>query len=96
MSKINTQPTVNLLREEVESWRPFFDALRAEDRMIARDLVERCWRFASAIQSSKKRYLVEPLLLTILLIQEERIKWSESELKRLREEIDAWKQKAGY
>lgn len=95
MSETDTKSTTSLLQEELESWRPFLDALRDDDRQIARNLIEKCWKFVNAIESSGKKYLVEPLFLTILLIQEERIKWLESQIKMLREEIDAWKSKAG-
>jgi len=93
---LETEPTTNLLKEEIESWKPFNDALRGEDRAIAKELMEKCWRYAPAIESSRKKYLVEPFFLTILLTQERRIRWLESELKLLKEEIDVWKSKAGY
>jgi len=93
---LETEPTTNLLKEEIESWKPFIDALRWEDRAIAKELMEKCWQYAPAIESSKKKYLVEPFFLTILLTQEQRIRWLESELKLLKEEIDVWKSKAGY
>jgi len=95
MSETDAPRTIRLLRDEVESWRPFLDALRADDREIARALIERCWRFAGAIEASRKSYLVEPFFLTLLLAQEERIRWLESELKRLSEEIAVWKSKDG-
>ncbi|MBI2127024.1 MAG: hypothetical protein HYU02_06920 [Thaumarchaeota archaeon] len=56
--------------------------------------MERCWRYVSAIESSKREYLVEPFFLTILIDHEKKIRWIEYELDRLREEIDVWK-KAG-
>jgi len=93
---LETEPTPRLLKDEIESWKPFIDALRAEERAIVKDLIEQCWRYASAIESSKKTYLVEPFFLTILLIQEKRIRFLESGLKLLREEINVWKSKAGY
>ena len=96
MFETKTQPITNLLKEEIESWKRFIDALREEDREIARNLIERCWRFDSAIESSGKKYLVEPFFLTILLLQEDKIRWLESELKLLREEINDWKSKAGF
>lgn len=93
---LETEHTTNLLKDEIESWKPFTDALRAEDREMLKDLIEECWRYASAIESSKKKYLVEPFFLTILLILEKKVRLLESELKVLREEIDLWRSKAGY
>ncbi|MBI4258371.1 MAG: hypothetical protein HY619_05400 [Thaumarchaeota archaeon] len=95
MQETDMQQTINLLKDEIESWRPFVDALRAEDREIMRNLIDRCWRFVVAIESSKKQFLAEPFFLTVLLIQAEQIKWLESDVKRLREEIAAWKSQDG-
>jgi hypothetical protein len=87
MPEIHSAPTIHLLREELESWKPFLNALRGEDREIARRMFEECWRFVGAIESSGKTYPVEPVFLTILLIQQNKIKWLESEVNLLRKEI---------
>ena len=91
----DTKQVISLFREEIESWKPFIDALRADEREIMRSLIDKCWLYVTAIEASKKRYLVEPLFLTMLLLQEERIRWLESNVKRLREEIAEWKSKDG-
>ena len=96
MSKVSQQPKARSFRGEVESWKPFIDALRADDREVARSLMQRCWRFEDAIESSGKSYLVEPFFLSLLVTQEEKIRWLESEMKRLAEEIRAWKSRGGY
>jgi len=91
----NSQSVVNLLKNEIESWKPFIEALRESERNVVNDLIKKCWRFSSAIQSSKKRYLVEPFFLTILLVQGEQIRWLSTEVRRLQGEIDVWKSKDG-
>jgi hypothetical protein len=83
--------SVRLLREELESWRPFVEALRFEDRQVARDMMERCTRYVEAIEASGKEYLTEPFFLSVLLVQERQIRVFEAELKRLRGEAEAWK-----
>ena len=88
---LETEPITKLLKYEIESWRPFVDALRAEDRAVVKDLMEECWRYASAMESSKKKYMVEPFFLSILLILGRKVGWLESEVQLLREEIDVWK-----
>jgi hypothetical protein len=88
--------SVRLLRQELESWRPFVEALRLEDRRLAREMMESCWRYVEAIEQSGKDYTTEPFFLTVLLIQERRIRGFEAELERLRGEVEAWKRsKAG-
>jgi hypothetical protein len=83
--------SVRLLREELESRRPFVEALRFEDRQVARDMMERCTRYVEAIEASGKEYLTEPFFLSVLLAQEEQIRTFEAELKRLRGDVEAWK-----
>ncbi len=95
MLETNSKSVVNLLKNEIDSWKPFIEALRESERNVVNDLIEKCWRFSSAIQSSKKRYLVEPFFLTILLVQGDQIRWLSTEVRRLQEEIDVWKSKDG-
>ena len=94
MASTNTNVVVRLLKKEVDSWRPFLDALREDDREVARKLLARCWKYVEAIESSGKPYLVEPFFLSVLLVQEERITALESELEHLRKELEAWRQKS--
>ncbi|MDA4114779.1 MAG: hypothetical protein OK474_12110 [Thaumarchaeota archaeon] len=83
--------SVRLLREELESWRPFVEALRLEDRQVAREMMERCTRYVEAVEASGKEYLTEPSFLSVLLVQEKQIRVFEAELKTLRGEAEAWK-----
>jgi hypothetical protein len=88
--------SVRLLKAELKSWRPFVEALRFEDRQVARDMMERCTRYVEAIEASGKKYLVEPFFLSILLTQERQVAAFEAELEKLRGEVEAWKRsKAG-
>ena|SRR5208282_1884570 len=88
--------SVRLLKAELESWRPFVEALRFEDRQVAREMMERCTRYAEAIEASGKEYLTEPFFLSVLLTQEKQVAGFEAELEKLRGEVEAWKRsKAG-
>ena len=62
--------TVRLLKEELEGWRPFVEALRFEDRQVAREMMESCWRYVEAVEQSGKEFLTEPFFLTVLLAEE--------------------------
>ena len=86
---------VRLLRRELESWRPFIEALRFEDRVVARQLMESCWRYVEAVEASGKDYLTEPFFLTVMLVQERHLRALEVELERLKGELESWKSKAG-
>ena len=86
---------IRLLKEELEGWRPFIEALRFEDRQVAREMMESCWRYAEAIEQSGKDYLTEPFFLTIMLMQERRLRGFETEFEKLKGEVETWKSKAG-
>jgi hypothetical protein len=91
----NSETTIRLLKRELDSWRPFIEALREDERFAVRNLLEKVWRYTEAIESSEKTYLVEPFLLAVLLAQEERVNFLEDETAKLRSEVEAWKAKAG-
>ena len=92
---VEERVSVRLLREELESWRPFIEALRLEDRRVAREMTESCWRYLEAIEQSGKEYLTEPFFLTVLIVQEKRLRGFEAEFEKLRGEVEAWRSKAG-
>jgi hypothetical protein len=92
---IEEKVNVRLFKEELESWRPFIEALRFEDRQVAREMMESCWRYLEAVEQSGKDYLTEPFFLTVLLMQERRIRGFEGELQKLKAEVEAWKSRAG-
>jgi uncharacterized small protein (DUF1192 family) len=95
MASADTDVVVRLLKKELDSWRPFLDALREDDKEVGRKLLARVWKYEEAVESSGKPYLVEPFFISVLLVQEERITALESELERLGKELEAWKQRAG-
>ena len=87
--------TIRLLKEELDSWRPFVEALRFEDRQVAREMMESCWRYVEAVEQSGKEFLTEPFFLTVLLAQEKRLKEFDTEFETLKGEAEAWKSRAG-
>jgi hypothetical protein len=95
--------SVKLLRQELESWRPFVEALRFEDRQVARQMMESCWRYIEAIEASGKDYVTEPFFLTLLTVQERRLRTLELEFEKMEGEVRSWasstekkKKKAGF
>jgi hypothetical protein len=77
------------LRDEVDSWRGFADALRLEDKAVYTRMVDQIWPYASAIDAAQKPYPVEPFFLTLLLIQHRLIEWLQRQLEEVRRERDA-------
>lgn len=85
------QPTVRLLRQELESWKGFIEALKGDDKVVAQEMMDACLKYVEAIEQSGKFYLTEPFFLSILLDQQKKIRAFEGELERMRAEVEAWK-----
>jgi len=88
---LETEPKVNLMKREVDSWRPFVDALRSDDREAARRMIQDCYRLAGAIESSGKTYTTEPFFFSLLLLQRETTVQLKAELEALEAKAGAWK-----
>ena len=82
--------SVKLLRQELESWRPFVEALRFEDRQVAMRMMESCWRYIEAIEASGKDCVTEPFFLTLLIVQERRLRALELEFEKVEGEVSSW------
>ncbi|MDA4112635.1 MAG: hypothetical protein OK474_01135 [Thaumarchaeota archaeon] len=87
----NEQPTVRLLRQELESWKGFVEALKGDDKKVAQEMMDACLKYVEAIEQSGKFYLTEPFFLSILLDQQKKIKVFDGELERMQKEVDDWK-----
>jgi len=85
------RPTVRLLRQELESWKGFIEALRGDDRAVAQEMMDACLKYVEAIEQSGKDYLTEPFFLSILLDQHKKIRAVEKEVGRVLEEVETWK-----
>jgi hypothetical protein len=85
------QPTVRLLRQELESWKGFVEALKGDDKKVAQEMMDACLKYVEAIEQSGKFYLTEPFFLSILLDQQKKIRAFEKEMEVLHREVETWK-----
>ena len=72
--------------KEIESWRRFADALRAEDRELFREMIRLCYEYIPAMEAKGSPFPSEPLFMSLLLMQHKTITWLKRELERLRAE----------
>jgi hypothetical protein len=72
--------------EELESWDRFADALRAEDRVLFREMLKRCYEYLPAMQACESPFPSEGLFMSILLIQHKTIVWLADEVEKLKGE----------
>ena len=69
------------LKEEIDSWALFVEALRLEDRELFKSMVQKTWNYSDAVEICKDEYTTEALLLSILISQQKTINWLTSQLE---------------
>ncbi len=74
------------LKAEVDSWRPFVEALRFEDRQLLRGLISDAWKYADAVENSKEGCTTEAFLIALLLSRQKEIDRLESEITKLKQQ----------
>jgi len=72
------------VRQEVESWRGFADALRAEDRVLFDEMMRRCYEYAPAMQVKASPFPSEALFMGLLFMQQKEITSLVREVERLK------------
>ena len=75
------------LEDEIRKWNGFAKALRSVDRESFEKLMDACRSFASAGSNATQPVIFEPMIMSMLLFQQER-------LQKLEKELDALRQKS--
>lgn len=80
--------TVSLrLKREVDSWRPYAEALRQEDREVFREMMDDISAsFMEAIGMAERGYDTEALMMSILINQQKAINWLSNLTRRLQDQ----------
>jgi hypothetical protein len=73
------------LDDEIRKWSGFEKALRSVDRDAFDELIDACRRFASAGSNATQPILFEPMVMSILLFQQEKLRKMEKELNAIRQ-----------
>jgi hypothetical protein len=68
------------IEDEINRWKGFEKALRTEDREAFEALMDACRSYASAGSNATQPILFEPMVMSILLFQQKRIKQLEKKL----------------
>jgi hypothetical protein len=83
----NADPVSPRLKQEIDSWRPYAEALRQEDREVFREMMNDISAgYREAIDMAERGYDTEALMMSILLRQQKTIIWLSALAKRLQEE----------
>jgi len=73
------------IMEELESWRGFGDALKAEDRELFTEMLRQCYEYVPSMHAKASPFSAEALLMSILFSQHKRIARLTREVEELRE-----------
>jgi hypothetical protein len=69
-------PEENILTKEIESWRGFASSLKIEeDKKMFLKMLEKCQKYALAINAKGRPFPSEPLIMALLLEQYKMINW---------------------
>jgi hypothetical protein len=67
-------PNEDILTKEIVSWKSFRDSLSSkEDRESFRDILNDCYKYATAINAKGQPFPTEPLIMALLLSQHKMI-----------------------
>jgi hypothetical protein len=69
-------PEENIVTKEIESWKAFADSLKSEEeKRMFLEMLEKCQKYALAINAKGKPFPTEPLIMALLLEQHKMINW---------------------
>ena len=69
--------------KEMESWRGFGDALRAEDRELFKDMMKQCYELLPAMEAKSSPFPSEALFMGLIFLQHKTILGLQKEVERL-------------
>jgi hypothetical protein len=79
----------NEIIEELDSWRRFADALRADDKNLFGEMLRLCYEYFPAMQAKDSPFPTEALFMSLLLAQHKTILWLAKEVERVKAEDHA-------
>ena len=82
--KESPESVTRRLKDEIDSWRPYADALRQEDREVFREIMNNvAASYGEAVDRSERGYDTEAVMMSVLLNQQKTINWLSDLLKRI-------------
>lgn len=89
ISSSSSSSSRSRLKQELDSWRPYVEALRQEDRQVFKDIMNAISAagYGGAIELAERGYDAEAVMMSILLNQQRTINWISNAVKRLGEKV---------
>jgi hypothetical protein len=74
-------PEENISTREIESWKAFADGLKSEeDKKLFLEILDKCQKYALAINAKGLPFPTEPLIMALLLEQHKMINWLQKKI----------------
>jgi hypothetical protein len=74
-------PEENILTKEIESWKGFSDSLKSEeDKKLFIEILDKCQKYALAINAKGKPFPTESMIMALLLEQHKMINWLQNKI----------------
>ncbi len=72
------------ITKEMESWRSFENALRAEDRELFREMLRLCYEYAPSMNAKLSPFPSEKVFMSLIFAQHKMIKLLLKEIEELK------------
>ncbi|HJT86097.1 MAG TPA: hypothetical protein VJ697_16580 [Nitrososphaeraceae archaeon] len=66
-SSYNLFPYDDIVTKEIESWKNYADCLRKQDKELFYGVINRCYKYSSAITAKGTKYSTTSMLVSILI-----------------------------
>jgi hypothetical protein len=74
-------PEENVVTKEIESWKAFASSLRSEeDKRLFLEMLDKCQKYALAINAKGRPFPTEPVIMALLLEQHKLITWLQTKI----------------
>ena len=74
-------PEEDIVTKEIESWKVFANSLKsAEDKKLFLQMLDKCQKYAIAINAKVRPFPTEPLIMALLLEQHKLINWLQKKI----------------
>jgi hypothetical protein len=78
-----------LTKEEIESWKSFGDSLSSkEDRDLFKDMLNDCYKYATAINAKGEPFPAKPLIIALLVSQLKMIDWLTERISKYKSPVN--------
>jgi hypothetical protein len=74
--KINTK-----LKDEIDSWTPFLESLKFEDKELFKEMIQKSWDYADSVEVCSEEHTTETFLISLLVSQQKKINFLENQVE---------------